>query len=582
MELVEGRSAEAVLRERGAMPWPQATGIIAAVCSGLAAAHAAGLIHRDIKPANILLGKGGGVKLTDFGLVKAPRQLQAHATHPGMILGTPQYMSPEQCAGESIDERSDCYALGATYYALLTGRPPYDHLETVKVLYAHVVAPIPDPRSSVPELPEGCAAIVGKAMAKKRADRFRSPQEMLTELTALLGTRPADLAVPEAVAAPVPATAIGVGENTPTNLPVVLASQPPAARPRGRRFALAGAVVLVVGLIGAIGYFLARSPGDRKEHPLPPPFPQGQRVTLQARLLLGKHDGEARGPAFGGRRLASVGADKLARVWDLDHLEVAPRIFKHEHVLTCAALTPDGKRLATGNLDGTIVSLWDVDTGKEIGTIKDASGPWSLAFHPSGRRLAIGSGNQLQLIDLDADGKESKRQRLPGEQWVFTGVAFTPDGRHLGGTTFKPGAYLLDGATLQEIAFLPSTEEIFAGLSFSADGRRMAFGKRMADTSQELQLWDLKSDQQARCVTVETGGAGICAVAFAPGDRQIAHGGTFGGPIKLHDLVSGQAQLFPTNVNGNVYGLGFSPDGRLLAATCSEGSVLAWDVVQDK
>src|SRR5262249_27174317 len=98
MELVEGASAETLLQQRGALPWTQATRIIADVCRGLAAAHAAGFIHRDIKPANILLGRDGSVKLADFGLAKAPQLLPAHVTHKGTILGTPQYMSPEQCA----------------------------------------------------------------------------------------------------------------------------------------------------------------------------------------------------------------------------------------------------------------------------------------------------------------------------------------------------------------------------------------------------------------------------------------------------------------------------------------------------
>src|SRR5262249_18775914 len=155
-----------------------ATHIVAEVCRGLAAAHAAGVIHRDVKPANILLGADGSVKLTDFGLAKAPRLGPVHATQHGTVVGTPHYMSPEQCAGETVDARADLYSLGAAYHALLTGRPPYDGSDTIKVMYAHCAAPVPDPRRVVPGLPEACAAIVMKALAKKRADRFRSPQEM--------------------------------------------------------------------------------------------------------------------------------------------------------------------------------------------------------------------------------------------------------------------------------------------------------------------------------------------------------------------------------------------------------------------
>src|SRR5207244_835853 len=102
----------------------EATRIAADVCRGLAAAHAAGLIHRDIKPGNILLADDGAVKLADFGLAKAPQLAPSRLTQVGTILGTPHYMSPEQCAGERLDERTDFYALGGTYYALLTGQRP--------------------------------------------------------------------------------------------------------------------------------------------------------------------------------------------------------------------------------------------------------------------------------------------------------------------------------------------------------------------------------------------------------------------------------------------------------------------------
>src|SRR5262249_43186662 len=154
MELVEGVSAQALLNERGALPWPQATRIIADVCRAVAPPPAPALIHRDITPANILLGHDGSVKLADFGAAKAPQLVPAHLTHRGTVLGTPQYMSPEQCAGDHLDGRADVYALGGAYHALLTGRPPYDGSDGVQVMFAHCTAPVPDPRNHVPALPD--------------------------------------------------------------------------------------------------------------------------------------------------------------------------------------------------------------------------------------------------------------------------------------------------------------------------------------------------------------------------------------------------------------------------------------------
>jgi serine/threonine protein kinase len=122
LELVRGESAEQALQTRGPLPWREATRILADVCRGLAAAHAAGLVHRDIKPGNILLAADGAVKLADFGLAKPVDHNGPALTGPGLAIGTPHFMSPEQCRSAPLDPRSDLYSLGATYYALLFDR----------------------------------------------------------------------------------------------------------------------------------------------------------------------------------------------------------------------------------------------------------------------------------------------------------------------------------------------------------------------------------------------------------------------------------------------------------------------------
>jgi serine/threonine protein kinase len=594
MELVEGGSAQDLLLQHGALPWPQATRIIADVCRGLAAAHAAGMIHRDIKPANVLLGRGGSVKLTDFGLAKAPQLVPAHATHQGTVLGTPHYMSPEQCGGDHIDARTDLYALGGAYFALLTGRPPFEGQDSVKIMYAHCTAPVPDPRSIVPALPEACAALVLKAMAKNRADRFRSAQEMLTALTAVQETLPADL--PPALV-PLPALLALPSGPTETDQPLVLTSKPDF-RPQRRRLVLVGPALAVVAIgliVLGIAFFLPsvlKPPGQQPgapssgptEQQLPALSPEGRCITLLPRPPWGKHEGEARYLAFGGRCLATVGSDKIAQVWRLDRPEAPAKIFKHSHELTCVALSPDGKWLATGYLEAPFVHLWDVDTEKEIASIdcqlNRPYGAWRLAFHPSGRRLAIGTGGDVQLVDLDAVGQEVQRRKLPERLWVVIGLGFTPDGRSLGVTSYRPGAYSLDGETLEKRAYVANPEkvELGGGLSFSADGKRMAYARKL-DNSHELFIWEPETDQPPQLVTRETNGAMINGLAFAPGSRQIAHGGTFHGPVKLHDLATGQSVSYATGEHGHVTSLAFSPDVPLLAATCSDGSILAWDVM---
>ena len=171
MDLLQSRSAAGYLRDKGRLSWTEATQVAAEVAAALEAAHGADILHRDVKPANILCSEEGVVQLFDFGLAREfPRRgATDRAASP--------YASPEQLAAEPLDSLSDIYALGATYYALLTGDPP-----------PRADAP-PDPRDLVPEVPEACARIVARAMAREPAERYRSARELRVDLEAAL--RPA-------------------------------------------------------------------------------------------------------------------------------------------------------------------------------------------------------------------------------------------------------------------------------------------------------------------------------------------------------------------------------------------------------
>ena len=179
MELADGSSLESLVAA-GPTPWRAATALLVSACAGLAALHACGVLHRDVKPANIVRTRQGIVKLADFGLAR--RLDRCRPTEPA---GTPHYMSPEQCCGDVDDERTDIYSLGATYCSLLTGRTPYPEAASLRVMLDHCSAPVPDPRTSGP-VPDACAGIVLRAMAKRRADRFDSARAMGDALRAAL------------------------------------------------------------------------------------------------------------------------------------------------------------------------------------------------------------------------------------------------------------------------------------------------------------------------------------------------------------------------------------------------------------
>lgn len=190
MEVLSGGSLAARTADGQHVPWQEACRLVAEAADGLAAAHQAGLVHRDVKPENLMTTQDGTVKVVDFGLSKlidAASDTRDAATRVGTILGTPQYMSPEQCETAAVDSRSDIYSLGGTLFRLLTGRHPYEESAAVlQVMMAHASKPIPDPLAHMPELPPACREIVFRAMAKQADDRYQDAAEMASDLRALI------------------------------------------------------------------------------------------------------------------------------------------------------------------------------------------------------------------------------------------------------------------------------------------------------------------------------------------------------------------------------------------------------------
>ncbi len=180
MEFAGLGSTDDHLKQKGPFTSQEASRIIYEAGLGLAAAHEAGLVHRDIKPANLLMMEDGLIKISDFGVAKLADRDSLQLTRAGQIIGTPNYMSPEQCEGTHVDKRSDIYSLGATYYSLLVGKMPYeDRPSLVALIHAHCNADPPDPREVDPSLPYGCTAVVLQAMAKSPEHRYQSAEEML-------------------------------------------------------------------------------------------------------------------------------------------------------------------------------------------------------------------------------------------------------------------------------------------------------------------------------------------------------------------------------------------------------------------
>ncbi|MCM9080706.1 MULTISPECIES: protein kinase domain-containing protein [Streptomyces] len=180
MELVEGRTIRDLLLSAEAPGPEQALIITSGVLEALAYSHQHGIVHRDIKPANVIITETGAVKVMDFGIARALHGAQSTMTQTGMVMGTPQYLSPEQALGKAVDHRSDLYATGCLLYELLALRPPFTGETPLSVVYQHVQdAPVPP--SQLPEgghLPQELDGLVMRSLAKDPDDRFQSAEEM--------------------------------------------------------------------------------------------------------------------------------------------------------------------------------------------------------------------------------------------------------------------------------------------------------------------------------------------------------------------------------------------------------------------
>jgi serine/threonine protein kinase len=261
MEYVDGRTLRDLLRDDRRLLPERALEITDGVLRALDYSHRNGIVHRDIKPGNVMLTRTGDVKVMDFGIARAVSDAQATMTQTAQVIGTAQYLSPEQARGERVDARSDLYSTGCLLYELLTGRPPFTGDSPVAIAYQHVREnPIPPSRVD-PEIPSWADSIVLKAMAKDAGDRYQSAGEMRNDIQRALQGMP--------VAAP---TRLDAYQGTrrmgqATQMAGATSAIPPydygpSDEPPGRGgrkrwpwvVAALAAVLLIVGLVYAFNY----------------------------------------------------------------------------------------------------------------------------------------------------------------------------------------------------------------------------------------------------------------------------------------------------------------------------------------
>ncbi len=634
MELVTGGTAQERM-SLGPLSWVEATRTIADACRGLAAAHQAGLIHRDIKPSNLIRTADGIIKLADFGLAKVPDETKTSGpvTKSGAILGTPQYMSPEQCSGEPVDARSDIYSLGATYFALLTGEPPYVETQPLQIMFAHCSKPVPDPRSRRPDVPAACAEVVMTALAKQRAERFKSADEFLAALNALLANASAADLAERAAADATPTAFQGAPETLDEHqglnaIDVSAATQPgeragvtaPYLETRSwsgvtrllsttskRRWlgvaVSAGALLIVTGWWQG---WLGRGSGVGNPLPQrqqsgapvvsPPARAPAPPITLELVAEMPGIQSAIMSVAYGkdGNTAFSGSTDGSVKEWNLNSRSVVQEFKDPTQTIrepakqTIRAVAANNRWVAAGG-DEHRVRVWYQSTGKLRAILEEPRGEiGSLAFSPDGTMLAVGGYSDLWIYDI-SDYQFSSGRKLgdssssPVGCYMVKSLAFSADSRWLAATSWDKktvAVWNAESGELQRyqrdlpkephtIAFVPKTEQLVFGMH-----------------QEGLRLWDL-STVKIRSIPTSVGHEARTVAVTADGNWGLVVG-PWGGLIRVHDLHGNQqSRSIKQPQEYAAMGVAISPNG-LQALTWGgdegrpRGYINLWSIVAEK
>lgn len=528
MELVRGgTSAQDVLKRKGALRWPVATRIIAAACRGLMAAHEAGLIHRDIKPSNLLLAANGVVKLADFGLAKAADQPAGTGlTQLGTIVGTPDYMSPEQCKALLVTQASDLYSLGATYYALLARRPPFDRGHAIKTMFAHCSEPLEDLTTANPDIPGAAFLIIQRAMAKNPADRYPTAREMLADLEALVSQARNQLAaLPDS---PVEAEA---GED-PT-----LAEN---SRPRNRRWLVAGALAGFLFLLGGLGIYS----GLGRKAPIGP--------------------GNLKQPATGDDRGAMVrGQDGIDQPLG--------------GTIRAMTFSPNGRLLAVGCRDGE-GGLLIRDTLSNITAFRADIKIGAVAFTPDNTVVAAGINGweEIRLLNINTGEVKKLKPQINGS---ITTLAFAPDGKSLfvgahPWGDFKACLMRIDLAQPDKFVLFEEQTAPVNKIALSRSGLILVCG----DTSGRASIWDTEKRRLAFSIFNPDSKTPVADLAISPDMSALAI--ARGKAVTFHQWDTWQKLPVAIETSGIVERIAYLADGKALATSYYRAEL--WSTVSGK